>query len=277
MAGEAENLCAPHTGETPPTCPICDQIIEFYRYATGRGDNLVLGIASSLIDTKCPHGGWFNRFVPSSLKAKFPVEIYISKSGSSVLFRRRSDAGNAFLGRYELVYREGTGLGRGRILDPSWIDERDILNWKDLCDQHHGDACEDPVGLGRLDPATPTWLIDTMDGCLVPGRREMRYVALSYVHGEIALPYHEKRITSQLQEPRVLIEGELAERLPRTVRDAIALVPRLGERFLWADLLCIVHDDVDSLQTELDAIGRIYKSSCMYSTSAPLYFVFLLL
>jgi hypothetical protein len=164
----------------------------------------------------------------------------------------------------ELVYREDTGHGRGRLLDPSWIDEGVVLEWKDLCNRHHGDACENPDSLGRVEPVQPTWLIDTTDGCLVPGRQGMRYVALSYVRGAAELLHHETCSTDQLQKPGVLLQGELGSLLPTTIKDAIAVVPLLGERFLWVDSLCMVHDDSSLLQTELDAMSRIYRSSCRY-------------
>lgn len=268
MDGKSEAHCAPLVSEPSSGCTSCAQIIEFSTNAKDRA-RTVLGSASSLIDTKCPHREWFKRFVPDNLRVKGPVELSLCKFGSSIQLQRNGEPYSSPTGLCELVYRECTGRGRGRVLDPSWINEGVILNWKDLCSQHHKNACENPISLGRADPVQPTWLIDTTDGCLVPGRREMRYVALSYVRGAAGLLCHEKCNTDQLQKPGVLVQGDLAKRLPRTIKDAIAVIPLLGERFLWVDLLCIVHDDMVSLQTELDAMSRIYKSSCRYRASFP--------
>jgi hypothetical protein len=38
--------------------------------------------------------------------------------------------------------------------------------------------------------------------------------------------------------------------LPRTFRDTVIITRRLGQRYLWIDSLCIVHDSVEDWQTE---------------------------
>jgi len=136
------------------------------------------------------------------------------------------------------------------------------LNWKDLCNEHHGEACEYPGRLQRIDAVQPTWLIDTTDACLVSGRGEMKYITLSYTRRQTASLCNEKCIIDQLQKPGVLVSDALAEKVPRTVRNAIDVVRLLGERYLWVDSLCIVQDDVESMQVELDSMARIYSTSC---------------
>lgn len=248
------------------SCPTCAQIIDFYINAKG-ATSKVLGNASSLIDTECAHRKWFKSLVPDSVEG--PIELSLRKVYSSIQLQSRGQKHWAQTSLHELVSRSCTGRGLGRLLDPSWIDEGVILGWKDLCSTSHGDACENPVRLERVDSVQPTWLIDTVDGCLVPGSPQVRYVALSYVRGAAALLHHERGNTDELQKPGGLLKGDLAKRLPATIKDAIAIVPLLGERFLWVDSLCIVQDDKASLQIELDAMSRIYKSSCKYGPRFP--------
>lgn len=47
--------------------------------------------------------------------------------------------------------------------------------------------------------------------------------------------------------------------LPRTFRDAIEIVRKLGIRYLWIDSLCIIQDDADDWQRESATMGAIYR------------------
>jgi len=46
-----------------------------------------------------------------------------------------------------------------------------------------------------------------------------------------------------------------------TIRDAMVLTERLGERYLWVDALCIVQDSEAAKQQTLRDMGRIYAQS----------------
>ncbi|KAL4746953.1 heterokaryon incompatibility protein-domain-containing protein [Aspergillus terricola var. indicus] len=50
-------------------------------------------------------------------------------------------------------------------------------------------------------------------------------------------------------------------KVPRTIEDAIAACIQIGERYLWADMLCIIQDDPEDLQTQVKAMGEIYPSA----------------
>ncbi|TGO16179.1 hypothetical protein BTUL_0031g00450 [Botrytis tulipae] len=159
----------------------------------------------------------------------------MSKSASSIVLRPSRKGTNSLGLRFEFVREKNDEYPhsrRARILDPIWIDEGIILNWKDLCDRHHGTACEYPERLTRMDAIQPTRLIDAVAGCLVPA------------------------------QSGVLSKGSVADKLPMTIKNAIDVVRLIGERYLWVDTLCIVQDDAETLQAELNSMARIYTTSC---------------
>ena len=49
--------------------------------------------------------------------------------------------------------------------------------------------------------------------------------------------------------------------LPDSIRDALCLVEKLGERFLWVDCLCIIQDDCASKRLNLNScIWKVYRN-----------------
>lgn len=59
----------------------------------------------------------------------------------------------------------------------------------------------------------------------------------------------------------------MADQLPMTIRNAVDVVRLIGERYLWVDTLCIVQDDAETLQVELNSMARIYTTSCEFDSS----------
>jgi hypothetical protein len=85
------------------------------------------------------------------------------------------------------------------------------------------------------------------------------YAALSYVCGDAT----SIRLTTT-NLPSLLQPGSLEyilPRLPYTIRDAIALVRRLGIRYLWVDALCLVQNDPDDVARGCEVMDRIYERS----------------
>ncbi|KAJ8071321.1 hypothetical protein OCU04_001656 [Sclerotinia nivalis] len=251
--------------EASINCATCEQIIEFFNTAT-EGDTVSLGFISSLVDTDCPHREWIKQFDRdgASIQDRFESKIDMVKAHAAIELRLNRN-GKCWPGcRFKLAPRKNDELlnsGHARILDPAWIDEKIILNWEDLCKEHHEDACEYPEKFQLIESIRSTWLVDILAGCLVPGPGHTRFITLSYTRGEVAFFQTEKNVIDQLQEVGALTAGPVAERLPRTIRSAIDVVRLLGERYLWVDVLCIVQDDAKALQVALNSMARIYSTS----------------
>ena len=146
-----------------------------------------------------------------------------------------------------------------------------IKSWLDLCVNNHNEACLDTHGTGtefiELIKETYFGVIDVADMQLkalpiTKGKPE-RYVALSYVWGRRShdeSPY----TTTRANVLTHILHGGLetaVDKLPRTIQDAILLVSRLGERYLWIDSLCIVQDSDSSWQLNARAMHLVYGNA----------------
>ena len=165
-------------------------------------------------------------------------------------------------------------LGDGRLLERSTdhsgleVDARYLAYWQNSCNQDHGKDCASSPIEHRLPHQIPDWVIDTAEGCLVPGRTASRYIALSYVwvapdtSTDVStaerLMLTQKSLT-QFQE-RGYLQGDALARLPYAVKDAIVLVQKYGERYLWVDCLCIVQDG-DKTRDQVDNMGEVYAGA----------------
>jgi hypothetical protein len=93
--------------------------------------------------------------------------------------------------------------------------------------------------------------------CITPSPPGCRYLALSYVWGNAT----QLQLTTQnLGE----LSGNLrlaASDVPTTIRDAMTLVEKLGERYLWCDALCIISDDASVRQAAISNMDNIYADS----------------
>lgn len=104
-------------------------------------------------------------------------------------------------------------------------------------------------------------LIDVQRWCIVKCEPPHRYIALSYVWGGSETLRNMQRIRQSLE-----VEGALLDRihqLPRTIKDAMSLIKKLGERYLWVDSLCIVQDDKNHKRIQIAAMNKIYSSAAL--------------
>ncbi|KAI4244556.1 MAG: hypothetical protein L6R42_010434, partial [Xanthoria sp. 1 TBL-2021] len=70
----------------------------------------------------------------------------------------------------------------------------------------------------------------------------------------------------ELEKPGKL--QRLASEVPNTIRDAIDVTAKIGQRFLWVDRLCIVQDDEAHLQAHVWNMERIYGDSVLLIIAA---------
>ncbi|KAI9774021.1 MAG: hypothetical protein M1839_001905 [Geoglossum umbratile] len=165
-----------------------------------------------------------------------------------------------------------SGLVRPRQRDPleafNGAVNYDLLrSWIEKCTTHHGDRCNRKTNqqVTEFDIV----LIEVSSRQLVRRSLTDRFVALSYVWGkgtELRLKSFDTGNghssdalkTSRRNQPD---RSRLPKRVPQTVEDAITFVQWLGEKYLWIDLFCIDQNNPSEMQTQINAMDRIFSSA----------------
>ncbi|KAK3312227.1 heterokaryon incompatibility protein-domain-containing protein [Apodospora peruviana] len=133
--------------------------------------------------------------------------------------------------------------------------------WLRTCEQEHGDDCARQI---QSPEVIDTLLVDTRSLCLTKANSASRYVALSYVWGQV-----QQFQTTTANLPDLLQPNGLPEmKLPNVIRDAITVVRSMGERYLWVDALCIPQDDFAVKHFQIAHMATIYTSAVLTLVAA---------
>ncbi|TGO56633.1 hypothetical protein BCON_0075g00230 [Botryotinia convoluta] len=146
-----------------------------------------------------------------------------------------------------------------------------MQSWLSACDEQH------PCKALTLD--WPTWLVDTVEYCIVSGSNPNNYVALSYTWQDSA--------SSENKEPFRLLEDNLQiltqpgalrntsqSPLPKVILDAMELTNRLGQRYLWVDRLCVIQDQEIATMSEVMRMDQVYAGAYVTIVAAAKYGLF---
>ncbi|KAI9852070.1 MAG: hypothetical protein M1824_002176 [Vezdaea acicularis] len=114
-----------------------------------------------------------------------------------------------------------------------------IKKWLAACAELHGDVCVAKPIRQRPPNEVPCWLVDTYQGCIIPGLLADKYLALSYVWPESRTSSSPKPHTllldtksaSDFARPGFLDEA-VFQRIPTAIRHAIELTQLLGKQYL---------------------------------------------
>ncbi|KAL3304719.1 het-domain-containing protein, partial [Colletotrichum asianum] len=126
----------------------------------------------------------------------------------------------------------------------SFVDFDLVRSWLNHCTTQHRDDCRfaagsssQAQGLKVIDCFNPNskGAIDAPENC--------KYVALSYVWGNTAVPKEEGKDTD----------------FPQVVHDAIQVTRSLNERYLWVDQLCIDQEDETIKRAQVAQMNQIYS------------------
>lgn len=157
-----------------------------------------------------------------------------------------------------------------------FIDFDDVRRWISTCDQEHGgygsECCPTPFNPAILPRTGKQQLdfrvvdVDTM--CIVYAPLRCRYIALSYVWGtrkksRLVLTSHNEET---LMQPGALANARVL--IPNTILDAITVVRKLRERYLWVDSLCLVQDDAGELQECVAIMDLFYEMAILTVVAA---------
>lgn len=124
----------------------------------------------------------------------------------------------------------------------------------------HRAASESAAGL----PADVR-MIDVVEGCVVLAPPGCRYVALSYVWGQIKTFLLLRGNSASLEGPGAL--WEYREIMPKTIADAVQVTQQLGERYLWVDSLCIIQDSAHK-NSQISSMDKIYGEAVVTLVAA---------
>ncbi|KAF4846576.1 hypothetical protein CGCSCA4_v006065 [Colletotrichum siamense] len=141
-----------------------------------------------------------------------------------------------------------------RFLDKR-IDIPRVRQWLSTCSEHHLGCYPHQ---STLEAEIPSFrVIDVPRRCITAMPNSIRYVALSYVWGQVDT----YRLLKGNYKDMMRFGGLTRnwKRLPRTIRDVILFTEAIGERYLWIDTLCLIQDDND------DKIPGIKHMDIIYS------------
>ncbi|KDR79143.1 hypothetical protein GALMADRAFT_223393 [Galerina marginata CBS 339.88] len=148
----------------------------------------------------------------------------------------------------------------------SHIDPSLVKKWLNLCEVHHKESCTPKGGVIKTqeseDGVEVLHLIDTEDQCVIEAKPGVRYVALSYVWGPFipSVRLQRKNVTELSTKGALL---GLRKHFSKTINDAIDLVPLIGERYLWVDVLCLVQDDDQNMLDGISHMDMVYQCSIL--------------
>lgn len=253
----------------PSDCKICHDI---WRHLTQSetGPEINLGTFENALSSDCPtHTPLVERFKDFYFECKSQAPFHTIKADDVGFRAGWSEGHSAMLTQSVsklglcwdllLVNRETVPghPGKGRILDPDWVDLDIVKKWKNECLSSHT-KCENPMKIPRI---TPAWLIDVEENCVISGEGHNSFVALSYRWGNDAKFKADSNIMAKLQRPHALDDPEIAGLLPPIIHHAMYLASVIGERYMWADSLCIDHSDDAATGEQLNLMGGIYASA----------------
>jgi hypothetical protein len=153
-----------------------------------------------------------------------------------------------------------------KAINREGLDFDQIGAWLLACETIH-ERCSYLALLETKEPINLT-LIDVVTRNLVSATSAERCIALSYVWGKGKKFTAESGNIDELRKPNFLREEN--DIIPLTLRDAMNLVQKIGERYLWVDSLCIIQDDPRS-RDQIYSMDHIYANGLftIVALSAP--------
>ena len=134
-----------------------------------------------------------------------------------------------------------------------------IKSWLHACEHEHEGCRSNPAN--GLDMSL--YLIDVFEECItLKPVLNVRYIALSYVWGNVKSTNLTSGNMEELRKPRSLSSGSRVVTVPQTIRDAIRLTADLDIRYLWVDCLCLIQND-PNLSFYLNQMHSIYANAIL--------------
>lgn len=253
-------------------CPLCNLVAAVVRRSLGHTLSMAIAVVMELDDSfidfcqniqvklLLPHTAPNHR----SFARRVTLEGVLVVSETNIAVHDRSSlptshwlrgmAGTIYEGASPRVFTSAAPLQGPMTMQR--VDWPSIRRFICECENRHADCV--PAGAGVFPAAFR--VVDVQERRVVRGCPSGRFVALSYVWGT-------RGPSDKLAAKKSSIEylervGSLRDAdLPTTIADAMEACRMLGERYIWVDSLCIVQDDFDEKQEQIDSIAEVYKSA----------------
>ncbi|KAL9111195.1 MAG: hypothetical protein Q9227_004272 [Pyrenula ochraceoflavens] len=166
---------------------------------------------------------------------------------ATIYSRKESQLANFTVGpvRHSLDTYDPTDI---RLVGQDKIDLSVVQLWLKECNKRHGKDCRHSKYYAVTERPKNLFVYDVQTKKIIEAPEECDYVALSYRWG--------KGVNQEHSE----IGGE--DTLARTLRHAIEITRKLGQRYIWIDALCIQQKSPHK-QQQIDQMDKIYARATM--------------
>jgi hypothetical protein len=176
----------------------------------------------------------------------------------SSIIQRSKDTTSNFL---EEEHQHFAKQVESELMDFSLVKE-----WLNGCETHHSCTTTFTSLTGPYRTPTAFRCIDVQEMRIVQPPPQCRYLTLSYVWGAGAKFVALQENIQQLSQPGGL--NSCLDHLSSTIRDAIEVTRRLGEKYIWIDSLCIVQDAGEEKLAALQDMGLVYSQALLMLCAA---------
>ncbi|KAF2166253.1 hypothetical protein M409DRAFT_23445 [Zasmidium cellare ATCC 36951] len=160
---------------------------------------------------------------------------------------------------------------KGRLIDPAAVDFSLAREWLHECDTghypKHGLASPSEIRQSsprgdsghHSDVSNGLVVVDVHERCLKQLPPNSRFLTLSYTW-----PLFDTLKLNRANHRALMAPGALADsnqRISNVIREAMSVVERLGEKYIWIDALCITQDDDDIRSGLISRMDQIYGDS----------------
>lgn len=151
-------------------------------------------------------------------------------------------------------------------VDSELMDFQLAKSWLHGCENNHSCSATFTSLTGPYRPPAAFRCIDVDSMCIAQPPAACRYLTLSYIWGAGRKFVALQENIHALSQPGGLVS--VLDRLSRTIRDALDVTRRLGEKYIWIDSLCIVQDGGEEKAAALRDMGLVYSQSLLMICAA---------
>ncbi|CAN9174446.1 unnamed protein product [Alternaria alternata] len=139
-----------------------------------------------------------------------------------------------------------------RVPKQAGFDMKQACRWLKICRKNHANPCGTTIP-----PPSDLLAIDLYEMCICLMPHASEFVALSYCWP--ATRYLTLTCANREELFRLGALHKVMDKLPHTIQDALDCARELPFRYLWIDALCIVQDDNNHKDKQLQQMDRVYS------------------